>query len=238
MSRKHRRDNPGQESPPQSPPPPSPQQPPSQASARPWLVLAVVLGLGVLVAGAVILTLAATGGGSGDRPVVVIDTSEGAIKAELYPDRAPITVKNFLAYVDEKYYDGTLWHRVLPGFMIQGGGFEPGMKGEKLGTYSGIKNESYNGLKNERGTLAMARTPEPDSATAQFFINLKHNTFLDRANAQDRVGYAVFGKVIEGMDVVDRIAKVETKDRNGHEAVPVQDVLIKSIRRAETKKAP
>jgi cyclophilin family peptidyl-prolyl cis-trans isomerase len=236
VSRKHRRENHDHSPPPQSPPPPPPQQRPA-GSSRPWLVLAVVLGLGILVAGGVILTLAVSRG-SGEVAVVFIDTSEGTVKAELYPDKAPITVKNFLAYVDEKYFDGTVWHRVVPGFMIQGGGFEPGMKAEKTGLYSAIKNESYNGLKNERGTLAMARTPHPDSATAQFYINLKHNSFLDRANAQDGVGYAVFGKVIEGMDVVDRIAKVPTDLKEPPGGTPLQDVFIKSIRRVETKKAP
>jgi cyclophilin family peptidyl-prolyl cis-trans isomerase len=160
-----------------------------------------------------------------------METSAGTIKIELFEKKAPITVANFLKYVDDKFYDGTIFHRVIPNFMIQGGGFVPGMKEKQ--TREAIKNESDNGLKNERGTLAMARTPRPDSATAQFFINLKYNDFLDRAKARDKVGYAVFGKVIEGMDVVDKIAKVETADRSGHENVPTQDVIIKSVRRAK-----
>jgi cyclophilin family peptidyl-prolyl cis-trans isomerase len=166
-------------------------------------------------------------------PVVVIDTSMGTIKVELNEEKAPVTVKNFLAYVDDKFYDGTIFHRVIPTFMIQGGGFEPGLK-EKP-TKDPIKNEAGNGLKNERGTLAMARTGDPDSATAQFFINLKDNSFLNRGDPRcpDKYGYTVFGKVIEGMDVVDKIAQVETSDRGPNESVPDKDVVIKSIRRAK-----
>src|ERR1041385_7419527 len=155
------------------------------------------------------------------NPVVIMDTSLGKIKIELFADKAPITVKNFLGYVDKKFYDGTIFHRVIPDFMIQGGGFEPGMR-EKP-TDSSIRNESYNGLTNDRGTLAMARTYAPDSATAQFFINTVKNKFLDRANAQDKVGYAVFGKVIDGMDVVDAIREVKTGNKGGHENVPLKD---------------
>jgi cyclophilin family peptidyl-prolyl cis-trans isomerase len=164
------------------------------------------------------------------NPVVVIDTSVGKIKVELFKDKAPGTVKNILQYVDDKFYDGTIFHRVIPTFMIQGGGFLPGMKEKE--TRQAIKNESANGLSNARGTLAMARTSEPDSATAQFFINVKDNTFLDRAHARDGVGYAVFGKVIDGMDVIDRIKQVETGNRGPHGDVPTQDVVIRSIRRA------
>jgi peptidyl-prolyl cis-trans isomerase B (cyclophilin B) len=167
------------------------------------------------------------------NPVVVVNTSLGNFKVELYPDKAPTTVKNFLNYVDTKFYDGTVFHRVIPSFMIQGGGFEPGMKEKEAG--KPIKNESANGLSNARGTLAMARTPEPDSATAQFFINVKDNPFLDRAKAADRVGYCVFGKVIDGMDVVDKIKDVETGNRGIHRDVPVKDVVINSIRRADNK---
>jgi cyclophilin family peptidyl-prolyl cis-trans isomerase len=163
------------------------------------------------------------------NPVVVMDTSLGTIKIELFAKEAPVTVKNFLQYVDDKFYDGTIFHRVIPGFMIQGGGFTPGLKEKQ--TREPIKNEAGNGLANKRGTLAMARTKDPDSASAQFFINLKYNDFLDRAKARDKVGYAVFGQVIQGMDVVDKIAAVETADRGGHESVPVQDVVIKSVRR-------
>jgi peptidyl-prolyl cis-trans isomerase B (cyclophilin B) len=165
------------------------------------------------------------------NPIVLVDTSMGPIKIELYPDKAPITVKNFLSYVDDKFYDGVIFHRVIPNFMIQGGGMEPGMKEKK--TKDTIKNESTNGLENQRGTIAMARTSVPDSATAQFFINLKDNAFLDKANAQDKVGYCVFGKVIDGMDTVDKIAKVKTTRKGPHGDVPVDDVTIKSARRVD-----
>ncbi len=163
-------------------------------------------------------------------PVVVMKTSLGTVKIELYPDKAPTTVKNFLGYVDDKFYDGLVFHRVIPDFMIQGGGFEPGMK--QKNTKAPIKLESGNGLSNNRGTIAMARTSVPDSATAQFFINVKDNKFLD-AKAAGQDGYAVFGKVIEGMDVVDKIKAVETGNRGGHQNVPVKDVIIESIRRAD-----
>jgi cyclophilin family peptidyl-prolyl cis-trans isomerase len=168
------------------------------------------------------------------NPVVVMETSMGKITIELFEEKAPITVKNFLRYADEKHYDGTIFHRVIADIMIQGGGFAPGMK-ERKDTHAAIENESANGLANERGTLAMARTNKPNSATDQFFINVKDNAFLDRAKAQDKVGCAVFGKVLDGMDVVDKIRKVDTADRGGHEAVPVADVVIKSVRRADKK---
>jgi len=161
---------------------------------------------------------------------VVMETSHGPIKIEMEDDKAPITVKNFLAYVDEGFFDNTIFHRVISNFMIQGGGFEPGMRQKK--TKSAIQNESKNGLSNARGTLAMARTSAPDSATAQFFINVKDNTFLDRAQAQDGVGYCVFGRVVEGMDVVDRIKGVATGSRSPHQDVPVEDVVIRSVRRS------
>lgn len=160
--------------------------------------------------------------------VVIIDTSKGKIKAELFAEKAPITVANFLKYVDEKFYDGTTFHRVIPEFMIQGGGFEAGAGSEKP-AHAPIKNESYNRLKNKRGTLAMARTSVPNSATSQFFINVENNDNLDRVNAPDRVGYAVFGRVLDGMDVADAI-KFAKRDGNDK---PVDDVIIKSIRRAD-----
>lgn len=173
-----------------------------------------------------ILALGATPAMAAKNPVVVLDTSMGTIKVELYSDKAPITVKNFISYVEDKHYDGVIFHRVIPGFMIQGGGMQPGMAEKR--TKAPIKNESTNGLSNTRGTLAMARTSVPDSASAQFFINLKDNTFLDKAQAQDRVGYCVFGKVIDGMDVVDKIAAVRTGRKGPHSDVPVEDVTIKS----------
>lgn len=165
------------------------------------------------------------------NPVVVMKTSMGTIKIELFEDKAPITVKNFLGYVDDKFYDGTVFHRVIPTFMVQGGGFEPGMK-EKT-TKGTIKNESSNGLRNDKGTLAMARRPDPDSASAQFFINVKDNDFLNKDKARDGAGYCVFGKVIDGMDVVDKIKAVKTTTKGGHGDVPEKDVIIESVRRAE-----
>ena len=185
------------------------------------------MALAALIAGLAALVPAA----SGDKknPVVVMETSMGKITIELAEDKAPITVKNFLKYVDDKHYDGCIFHRVMSDFMIQGGGFDTNFK--QKDTYKPIVNEAANGLSNKRGTLAMARTDDPDSATAQFFINVKDNTFLDRAQAADRVGYAVFGKVIDGMDVVDKIKDVETGHRGGHDDVPRQDVVIQSVRR-------
>lgn len=164
------------------------------------------------------------------NPVVVVDTSLGKIKIELFAGKAPITVKNFLQYTDDKFYDGTIFHRVIPSFMIQGGGLEENLK-EKP-TRPSIKNEADNGLSNQRGTLAMARTSDPDSASSQFFINVKDNPRLDRANAQDKVGYAVFGRVIAGMEVVDKIRQVETGDRGEHQDVPLKAIIIRSVRRA------
>jgi cyclophilin family peptidyl-prolyl cis-trans isomerase len=168
-----------------------------------------------------------------DNPTVVVETSLGTFEAELFADKAPDTVKNILAYVEDKYYDGLIFHRVKKDFMIQGGGFEPGMKPKK--TKEAIKNESDNGLSNVKGTLAMARTQVADSATSQFFVNVVDNDFLDRAKAKDKVGYCVFGKVTSGMEVVDKIKEVKTQDvlENGrvtHEAVPLEDVVIKSVR--------
>ncbi|HET6575088.1 MAG TPA: peptidylprolyl isomerase [Fimbriiglobus sp.] len=186
------------------------------------------------------LAAVAVGGARAANPVVVIETSLGNFKVELLEDKAPITVKNFLGYVDDKFYDGTVFHRVIGkensdrDFMIQGGGYEPGMKEKK--TKAAIKNEASNGLQNKRGTLAMARTPAVDSATAQFFVNVADNSFLDHngPNPED-FGYAVFGKVIEGMDVVDKIKAVKTHTANGHKDVPVEDVVIKSIKRIDKK---
>ena len=162
-------------------------------------------------------------------PVVVMETSKGVIKIELDPERAPKTVENFLAYVDDKFFDGTIFHRVRPKFMIQGGGFTPDMR-EKPNR-APIKNESGNGLPNLRGTIAMARTGNPHSATSQFFINHIANELLDRKNAADGWGYCVFGKVVEGLDVVDAIAAVPTGVKRGHADVPLEPVLIKSVRR-------
>ena len=155
---------------------------------------------------------------------VVMETSLGTIKIELDGDKAPVSTANFLSYVDDKFYDGTVFHRVIPTFMIQGGGFAPGMTQKK--TKAPIKNESGNGLQNKRGALAMARTNDLNSATSQFFINVVDNDFLDSNR------YAVFAKVVEGMDVVDKIKAVPTGNRSGHGDVPVKDVVIQSVRRA------
>lgn len=165
------------------------------------------------------------------NPRVVMETNHGKITIELYAEKAPVTVKNFLQYVDDKHYDGTIFHRVIADFMIQGGGFEPGLKEKK--TRAPIKNEAGNAISNKKYTIAMARTSDPDSATAQFFINSKDNDFLDREKARDGVGYAVFGRVVEGMDVVDKIRRVDTGKQNGHENVPSADVVIKSVRRVK-----
>jgi cyclophilin family peptidyl-prolyl cis-trans isomerase len=167
------------------------------------------------------------------NPVVVLDTNLGKIKIELFESKAPATVKNFLDYVEAKHYDGLLFHRVIPDFMIQGGGMESGLRERK--TKDPIKNESDNGLSNQRGTIAMARTSEPDSATSQFFINVKDNDFLDQAKARDQVGYCVFGKVIGGMDVVDKIRNAETATQGIHENVPIQEIVIRTARRVMEK---
>jgi cyclophilin family peptidyl-prolyl cis-trans isomerase len=162
----------------------------------------------------------------GGNPVVLLETSMGNIRVELYPDKAPITVKNFLAYVKEGHYDGLVFHRVIRGFMIQGGGFDKEMK-EKRPAHPPIKNEAGNGLKNDRGTLAMARTGVVDSATAQFFINVVNNDFLNHANETPQgFGYAVFGKVIEGMEVVDKIRNVPTGNVRMFADVPKEPVTI------------
>jgi peptidyl-prolyl cis-trans isomerase A (cyclophilin A) len=158
-------------------------------------------------------------------PRVKLETTKGTIVIELDKAKAPITVGNFLDYVKSGFYDGTVFHRVIPNFMIQGGGFTPNM--EQKPTREAIVNESANGLVNKRGTVAMARTPDPNSATAQFFINLKDNSFLDKANAQDGVGYCVFGKVVEGMSIVDAIAGLQTGNAGSFQNVPMQPVVIK-----------
>ena len=190
-----------------------------------------MLSLKVLLLCVVALGMMSAGNAKAANPVVVIETSMGTIKVELFEEKAPVTVKNFLAYVDDKHYDGLTFHRVIENFMIQGGGMEPGGKQRK--TKDPIKNESTNGLENLRGTLAMARTDIADSATSQFFINVKDNDFLNKAKSQDGVGYCVFGRVIEGMDVVDKIKVVKT---GGSMNKPVEDVLIKSVKKVEAKK--
>jgi cyclophilin family peptidyl-prolyl cis-trans isomerase len=167
--------------------------------------------------------------------MVRFETSLGNFTIELFTKEAPVSSENFLQYVDEKHFDGTIFHRVIPGFMIQGGGMEAGLS--QKDTRDPIKNEATNGLKNSRGTLSMARTNDINSATSQFFVNLKDNDFLDhKPGSNSTYGYAVFGKVTEGMDVVDKIAKVKTGSRRGHQDVPLEDVVVTAARRTEPAK--
>jgi peptidyl-prolyl cis-trans isomerase B (cyclophilin B) len=196
---------------------------------RLFLTLSIVVSL---------LTLAACSGATkperrfimSDNPMVIIETNHGTMTVELWADRAPGTVRNFLAYTDEGFFDGLIFHRVIPGFMIQGGGFTQDMT--QKATKPNIKNEASAFARNERGTLAMARTPDPHSASSQFFINLTKNEFLDfKEPTQQGWGYCVFGKVIDGMDAVDAIAKVPTGYSGPHGDVPTEAVIITSIKR-------
>lgn len=156
---------------------------------------------------------------------VRLETTLGNITLELFPEEAPKTVANFVQYVEEGFYDGTIFHRVIDGFMIQGGGFEPGM--DQKPTRGNIENEADNGLTNDAGTVAMARTPDPHSASAQFFINANDNDFLNfRGRTQDGWGYCVFGKVVDGMDIVTQIEESPTTTRAGHQDVPKEDIVI------------
>jgi cyclophilin family peptidyl-prolyl cis-trans isomerase len=166
------------------------------------------------------------------QPSVLMKTSMGDITIRLFEDKAPISVENFLSYVDEGHYDGTVFHRIIPTFMIQGGGFTADMA--RKSTHKPIKNEATNGLSNRRGTVAMARTGVVDSATCQFFINVVDNTMLDHKNTSARgYGYAVFGEVTDGMDVVDKIKAVRTTAKDGMRDVPVEPVVIESVKRLE-----
>jgi len=188
---------------------------------------------GALVLGICALGLALSSNRAGadegkKNPVIVIDTNLGQIKAELWADKAPGTVENFVKYIEKKHFDGLIFHRVIDGFMIQGGGFTPDM--QQKGTDDPIRNEATADKKNDRGTLAMARTSDLHSATSQFFINLKDNDFLNHRDASNQgFGYCAFGKVTEGMDVVDKIAKVQTGNKGGHGDVPTKPVVINSI---------
>lgn len=170
---------------------------------------------------------------SGEKnPQIKIESSKGTIVLELYPDKAPATVENFLSYVDDGFYNGTIFHRVIPGFMIQGGGFTEDMAQKP--TKAPVKNEANNGLKNNVGTIAMARTPDPNSATAQFFINVSNNDFLNfKSETPQGWGYCVFGKVVEGMDVVNDIVAVPTSSAGMHQDVPVEAVIMTSVTRVE-----
>ena len=179
--------------------------------------------LATLLAGLFILPAQAASTTKGKMKMVKLETNHGTITLQLDAEKAPITTQNFLDYVNSGFYSNVIFHRVIPNFMIQGGGFEPGMKQKK--TNDPIKNEAANGLKNDKYTIAMARTGDPHSASAQFFINTKNNSFLDYPG-QDGWGYCVFGKVIEGMDVVDAIGKVTTGSSGFHQDVPKEDVVI------------
>lgn len=165
------------------------------------------------------------------NPVVIIKTSMGDVEIELLQDDAPITVANFLKYVDDGFYDNTILHRVITGFMVQGGGFTADMKQKK--TREPIKNEAKNGLKNKRGFLSMARTSAVDSATSQFFMNLVDNAFLDHGSRD--YGYAVFAKITDGMDVLDKIGRVPTTTKRMHQNVPVEAVTIESVKRKQAE---
>jgi len=163
------------------------------------------------------------------NPVVLMSTNLGEVRVEILLDQAPLTAKNFLDYVNDKFYDGLIFHRVIPGFMIQGGGFDEQMSQKQ--PKAPIKNEAANSLKNDTGTLAMARTSVVDSATCQFFINVKNNDFLNHQNPSPQgFGYAVFGRVTAGMDVVQKIEKVKTGSQGMHQDVPVESVVIQSMR--------
>ncbi len=169
---------------------------------------------------------------SQDKPQVRLNTSHGEILIELDSEKAPQTVENFLSYVNEGFYDGTVFHRVIKNFMIQGGGMTPDLKQKKTG--KPIKNEAGNGLKNEKGTIAMARTQDPDSATSQFFINVENNDFLDhRDNTPAGIGYAVFGRVTDGMETVEAIRAAPTGNKGMHQDVPREPVLIESAQIVE-----
>ncbi|MDX2447559.1 MAG: peptidylprolyl isomerase [Desulfobacterales bacterium] len=188
----------------------------------------------ILFAVLILAIMAGTSVGQEDaisNPQVVMETSQGEIVLELYRDKAPLTVKNFLAYMDADFYSHTIFHRVIPGFMIQGGGFTGDM--QKKPNKPPVKNEADNGLKNDRGTIAMARTQAPHSASSQFFINMVDNAFLNyKSQTTSGWGYAVFGKVIKGMDVVDAIAKVETGSQGRFRDVPKIPVEIIKVRNA------
>ena len=185
------------------------------------LLLATIIGLGL------------SSVANAENPKVLFKTSKGNIELELYADKAPLSVKNFLRYVDEGFYDETIFHRVINSFMIQGGGFDKDM--QKKRTHASVKNEAKNGLKNRRGTIAMARTSSPHSATAQFFINHVDNANLDYPGS-DGWGYTVFGKVTKGMDTVDKIADVYIVTRNGMRNVPEKPIMLKSATRVPTVK--
>lgn len=183
---------------------------------------------------ALLLLLALPVAADSNKPQVVMETTAGTIVVELFTEQAPVTVKNFLDYVDSGFYNGTIFHRVIPNFMIQTGGFTSKM--DRKETKAPIKNESDNLLYNEKGTLAMARTQDPDSASSQFFINLRMNPHLNYRSGQH--GYAVFGKVIEGMDIVDKIARTKTGDLGPFQNVPIEPIIMTSVHRLPAAPKP
>ena len=193
-------------------------------------VVAIVVSLGLC---ACLTARTVSAQGDDKHPVVVLDTSFGPISIELDQEKAPITATNFLKYVDEGFYDNLIFHRVIPGFMAQCGGFDSSMREKSEGQHGKIRNEAGNGLSNTVGTIAMARTSDPNSAQNQFFINAKDNLFLDKSATSD--GYAVFGKVVDGMDVVNKIVRVATGTQRGMSDVPVEPVVIKTARRKVKK---
>ena len=194
-----------------------------------------MLAIKLLLLGGLFMTfsmgLSTVSEAAADNPRVVMETSMGTMVIELYPDKAPISVKNFLDYVDSGFFDNTIFHRVMPGFVIQGGGFEAEMK--KKETNDPIKNEADNGLRNLRATLSMARTSQVNSATSQFFINLKNNSALDHGSRD--FGYAVFAKVVKGVSVIDKIAGVKTTTKGHYRDVPAEPVFITSAHREKTE---
>jgi len=192
-----------------------------------------VFALCAVVAFSSTLTLAQTKEKAAN-PMVLVKTSMGSFKIELYPEKAPVTVKNFLDYVDKKFYDGTTFHRVIPGFVIQGGGFDKDMM--KKATLPPIKNEATNGLKNLKATLSMARTSDINSATSQFFVNLKDNAALDHVG-DAQYGYAVFGKVVQGFEVIEKIAAVKTTTKGAYSDVPEKPVIINSMMKVGPEQA-
>jgi len=194
----------------------------------------VVIALCVFVA-SIALAGPASAQEKSANPMVLVKTNMGSFKVELFPKEAPITVANFLNYVDKKFYEGTTFHRVIPGFVIQGGGSDKNMMQKT--TLASIKNEATNGLKNLKGTLSMARTSEINSATSQFFVNLKDNATLDHVS-DAQYGYAVFAKVVQGSDVVEKIAAVKTTTKGPYQDVPETPVIIESITRVLPEKAP
>ena len=184
------------------------------------------------IAGIALISISSTLAQTTEKTMVEMVTSKGTITLELYPEKAPVTVSNFLAYVDSGFYDGTIFHRVIRNFMIQGGGFDEELN--RKPTEAPIKNEAANGLRNERGTIAMARTQIPDSATSQFFINTSDNPALDyRNDTPQGIGYCVFGRVVKGESVIDAIQSVRTEARRGMQDVPRETIVIEKVTRIE-----